>query len=175
MIWAVSLDDEQSTSLSSTDPNVKMLLSYMCLDPRGCPGQNGQPNSRSVLQQSEGESACYTSFCNAGCAVGYTEVSTMNGLIGYLNFDNTCNNGEYQSLCCADGTTYGTCSWQGYTGLGLSCSGGCAGALGNDVSINILTLVIFCPWIARGMVQHHGLGSFPLAGHSDLPFQNDIC
>ncbi|PVH76631.1 glycoside hydrolase family 18 protein [Cadophora sp. DSE1049] len=135
MIWAIDLDDTLGTSLISADPNIKVLSSYQCgsPDPNSCPDRPTIGPSQ-LIEQTVGETACYTSFCNAGCAVGYTEVSAMNGLVGYVNFDNTCPRGQYQSLCCADGTTYTSCSWQGYTGLGMSCYGGCGDGVFSSIT-----------------------------------------
>lgn len=133
MVWAIDLDDTAGTSFGAASPNFQILLSHMRLSPGGCPPSN-PITPRSIFDTATGETTCYTSFCNAGCAVGYEQVSRMNGPTGYLNFDNTCPPGEYQSLCCADGTTYTTCKWEGYTGLGLSCSGGCGDGVFSDVT-----------------------------------------
>ncbi|OBT81990.1 hypothetical protein VE02_09311 [Pseudogymnoascus sp. 03VT05] len=72
------------------------------------------------------QTACYTSACAAGCRTGYNEVSQMNGQPGQLSTIERCNSGEYESLCCADSTTMGTCTWRGFRGVGLSCIGTCA-------------------------------------------------
>lgn len=125
MIWAIDLDDTAGSSLSMSDPKMKILLSNSCLDPNGCPFQRPAVTPRAISDATLAEKTCYTSFCDAGCAVGYTEVSQMNGRVGYLDFDTSCRAGSYQSLCCADGTTYTSCHWEGYTGLGMSCMGGC--------------------------------------------------
>ncbi|OBT58504.1 hypothetical protein VE04_01213 [Pseudogymnoascus sp. 24MN13] len=72
------------------------------------------------------QTACYTSACAAGCRTGYNEVSQMNGQPGQLSTIARCNSGEYESLCCADSTKMGTCTWRGFRGVGLSCIGTCA-------------------------------------------------
>jgi chitinase len=69
------------------------------------------------------QTACYTSTCGAGCKSGYNEISQMNGQPGQLSTMERCSTGEYESLCCADGTTTGTCTWRGFRGVGLSCIG----------------------------------------------------
>ncbi|OBT76329.1 hypothetical protein VF21_03328 [Pseudogymnoascus sp. 05NY08] len=72
------------------------------------------------------QTACYTSACAAGCRTGYNEVSQMNGQPGQLSTITRCSPGEYESLCCADSTKMGTCTWRGFRGVGLSCIGTCA-------------------------------------------------
>lgn len=47
--------------------------------------------------------------------------------------DTICKGTEVQSLCCAPGTTLGTCGWEGYNGVGMPCSASCA----NDSAIAI--------------------------------------
>lgn len=69
------------------------------------------------------QTACYTSACAAGCRTGYNEVSQMNGQPGQLSTIARCSSGEYESLCCADSTKMGTCTWRGFRGVGLSCIG----------------------------------------------------
>lgn len=56
---------------------------------------------------------------------GYTGVTNMNGQPGYLPTADDCSGSELETLCCASGTKLGTCTWRGWRGVGLPCSGGC--------------------------------------------------
>jgi chitinase len=69
--------------------------------------------------------ACYTSKCGQDCLSGYSGVTNMNGQPGSLPTATDCPSGEVETLCCASGTTMGTCTWRGWRGQGLPCSGGC--------------------------------------------------
>ncbi|KAJ5528068.1 glycoside hydrolase [Penicillium frequentans] len=69
--------------------------------------------------------ACYTSNCGESCMSGYTGVTNMNGQPGYLPTADDCSGSELETLCCASGTKLGTCTWRGWRGVGLPCSGGC--------------------------------------------------
>ncbi|KAJ5928236.1 hypothetical protein N7466_007192 [Penicillium verhagenii] len=80
------------------------------------------------VQQSvntQASSACYTSNCGVDCMSGYTGVTNMNGQPGYLPTADDCPGSELETLCCASGTKLGTCTWRGWRGVGLPCSGGC--------------------------------------------------
>lgn len=67
----------------------------------------------------------------------YYPVTQAKGEVGNNAVDasvNTvCTGTDVQSLCCAPGTTLGTCGWEGWNGVGMSCSVGCA----NDSAIAI--------------------------------------
>lgn len=69
--------------------------------------------------------ACYTSQCGGSCMPGYNPVTSMTGQPGYLPAADECSGGDVEVLCCASGTRLGTCTWRGWRGQGLPCSGGC--------------------------------------------------
>lgn len=111
MVWAMDQMDQ-------TKPN------GMGVAPGVTPAQQSDANQASADQLAQ--SVCYTSDCGAGCKSGTSEVAQMNGQPGQVSTKERCNSGEYESLCCANGGTMGTCVWRGYRGVGLSCIGGCA-------------------------------------------------
>lgn len=80
-------------------------------------------NEKTVSQQAG--IACYTSQCGDDCMSGYSGVTNMNGQPGSLSTNERCTGDKVETLCCADGTTMGTCTWRGWRGQGLPCSGGC--------------------------------------------------
>lgn len=83
------------------------------------------------------QTSCYWSFCGKGCDDSYYPVTQAKGEVGNNAVDasvNTvCTGTDVQSLCCAPGTTLGTCGWEGWNGVGMACSVGCA----NDSAIAI--------------------------------------
>lgn len=112
MVWAVDLNNQSSQtgfgSQAYTDYS-ETTTSFA--------------NSKQVSEAAG--LACYTSQCGKDCRAGYTGVTNMNGQPGSLSTNARCDGDEYETLCCASGTTMGTCTWRGWRGQGLACSGGC--------------------------------------------------
>lgn len=71
-------------------------------------------------------SSCYWSLCNTGCTTGYFGVTEAHGQVAGIQKNSVCAAGEVQTLCCAPGTTMGTCQWEGFRGIGLPCSPACS-------------------------------------------------
>lgn len=126
MIWAVDLDDKDSTSTNDylgigkangVSPSVALEL-----------------KSKRRLAQTEATNinSCYWSFCGGKCVDEYFEETYSDGQVNGVSSNTVCKNGEKQTLCCASGTTMGTCSWNGWNGVGLSCGGGCEFATTNN-------------------------------------------
>ncbi|MCJ1307824.1 hypothetical protein MMC25_001472 [Agyrium rufum] len=111
IVWA--MDQKDQTQPSGFGPAGSVTAS-----------QQADANQATVDQSAQ--KTCYTSDCDAGCNLGETEVSQMNGQPGQVSTKDRCATGKYESLCCADSTTMGTCTWRGYRGVGLSCIGTCA-------------------------------------------------
>ncbi len=57
---------------------------------------------------------------------GYSGVTNMNDQPGYLSTAERCGGSDLETFCCASSTTLGTCTWRGWRGQGLPCSGGCS-------------------------------------------------
>ena len=70
--------------------------------------------------------SCYWTFCGEECTVGYFATTQAKGQVLGIQRDTVCRGDSYQTLCCAPGTNMGTCSWEGWRGVGMACSaGGC--------------------------------------------------
>ncbi|KAI1454308.1 hypothetical protein F4805DRAFT_469461 [Annulohypoxylon moriforme] len=78
-------------------------------------------------------SSCYWSLCGGGCTTGYFDVTEARGQVAGISQNSVCPAGQFQTLCCAPGTTMGTCQWEGFRGVGMPCSPAC-----NDTSATIV-------------------------------------
>ncbi|KUJ13269.1 glycoside hydrolase [Mollisia scopiformis] len=87
--------------------------------------------------------SCYWSFCGGSCAQGYFPETTAKGQVLGISRHTVCTGDEYQTLCCAPGTNTGTCSWEGWRGVGLSCmQGGCSDSSSSLVAMNTNQFVL---------------------------------
>lgn len=126
MVWAVDLDDKDSTSTNDylgigkangVSPSVALELK----------------DKRRVAQtEATNINSCYWSFCGGKCVDGYFEETYSDGQVNGVSSNTVCKDGKVQTLCCASGTTMGTCSWNGWNGVGLSCGGSCEFATSNN-------------------------------------------
>lgn len=66
--------------------------------------------------------SCYWTLCGELCNTTYFDVTEASGQIAHVQQSSVCQPGEYQTLCCAPQATMGTCSWEGFRGVGLPCS-----------------------------------------------------
>ncbi|GFP59293.1 chitotriosidase-1 [Trichoderma asperellum] len=123
MIWSVDQDDTNGTSTS---------------DLLGLGTANGissakalelKQNQRYAVSQATNMNSCYWTFCGDSCASGYFPQTSSNGQVNGVSSNTVCKNGQLETLCCASGTNMGTCEWEGWNGVGMSCSGG--GCLGS--------------------------------------------
>jgi hypothetical protein len=80
--------------------------------------------SNATLQQSIA-SSCYWSLCGGSCTTGYFDVTGARGQVAGLQRNSICAPGQFQTLCCAPGTSMGTCKWEGFRGVGFPCSPAC--------------------------------------------------
>jgi len=112
MVWAVDL------------ANQSMPTGYGSQADTGLSSQATDFTNQLAVNTQAGM-ACYTSQCAESCLPGYSGVTNMNGQPGYLPTAPDCPSGNLETLCCASGTTLGTCTWRGWRGQGLPCSGGC--------------------------------------------------
>jgi chitinase len=81
-------------------------------------------------------SSCYWTFCNKDCAVGYFPATTAKGQVQSIQADTNCPVDQAHTLCCAPGTTLGTCKWEGWRGVGLSCAPVCSDSSATIVARN---------------------------------------
>jgi chitinase len=111
MVWATDQVDQGSSDAYGSAPIVTT---------------DQMSNAKQASADQQAGITCYTSDCNAGCKIGTTSVTQMNGQPGQLSTSNRCSKGQYRTLCCDVGTTLGTCQWRGFRGAGMACTSGCA-------------------------------------------------
>ncbi|KAI9650603.1 hypothetical protein NHQ30_000621 [Ciborinia camelliae] len=112
MVWAVDLANQSTPTGYGSQADTGLsekAINYMS----------------QLKDNTEAGIACYTSECGQDCLSGYSGVTNMKGQPGSLPTASECSSGEVETLCCASGTTMGTCTWRGWRGQGLPCSGGC--------------------------------------------------
>lgn len=112
MVWAVDLQNQTTKT------------GYGSQADTGLSDAATSYSNYQALSQQAGQ-ACYTSACGSSCMSGYSSVTNMQGQPGYLPTAEDCSGSSTESLCCASGTTLGTCTWRGWRGVGLPCSGSC--------------------------------------------------
>lgn len=71
-------------------------------------------------------SSCYWSLCGGACTTGYFDVTEARGSVSGVQRQSVCGPGDAQTLCCAPGTSMGSCRWEGFRGVGLPCSPACS-------------------------------------------------
>lgn len=119
MIWALDQDNSNGDSMSDllgigeangvTEEEAKAYKSQM---------------SNAALQNDIAAS-CYWTFCGKPCEHGYFDTTEATGQVASVQQNSVCSNSEVQTLCCAPGTTIGTCQWDGFRGIGLPCTPVC--------------------------------------------------
>ncbi|KAF2719130.1 glycoside hydrolase family 18 protein [Polychaeton citri CBS 116435] len=72
------------------------------------PDQQASANQATTDQHAGG--ACYTSECAVACKPGTNEVAQFNRQPVQLSTSDRCPKKQYQSLCCDDKSTIGTCT-----------------------------------------------------------------
>jgi chitinase len=120
MIWAVDQDDSQSSSTN---------------DLLGIGPANGVSEEKALeikqqlnnaTQAAAVGNSCYWSFCGSSCTPGWFETTYARGQVAGTLRDTECPADTEQTLCCASGTILGTCKWEGWRGVGLSCAPVCS-------------------------------------------------
>lgn len=81
--------------------------------------------ANATLQQAIA-SSCYWSLCGDSCTTGYFDVTEAHGQVAGIQENSICAGNQVQTLCCAPGTTMGTCQWEGFRGVGFPCSPACS-------------------------------------------------
>ncbi|KAJ5921194.1 CAZyme family GH18 [Penicillium verhagenii] len=87
-------------------------------------------------------SSCYWSLCGDTCTTGYFDVTDARGQIAGYQSSPVCSPGESQTLCCAPGTSMGTCQWEGWRGVGMPCSPACSDPDATIVARNTNSYVV---------------------------------
>lgn len=119
MVWAVDQDDIKSSStndLLGIGPANGVSLES---------AESAKEQYRNATRAAEVGNSCYWTFCGESCKTGWIPATHANGQIAGIQKDTECPLGDPQTLCCAPGTTMGTCAWNGWRGVGLSCAPAC--------------------------------------------------
>ncbi|KAK1699992.1 hypothetical protein BDP55DRAFT_213442 [Colletotrichum godetiae] len=130
MIWALDQDNKAGDSMSdllgigpANGISTEAAQSYK------------EQLANATLQQAIA-SSCYWSLCGEGCHTGYFGTTEARGQVAGVQKNSICALGETQTLCCAPGTTMGTCKWEGFRGIGFPCSPACSDAKATIVARN---------------------------------------
>ncbi|KAI0419485.1 putative class V chitinase [Xylaria grammica] len=121
MIWSLDQDNSNGDSMS----DMLGIGKANGVTDKYAKAHKEQMND-AVLQK-EIASSCYWTLCGKPCEYGYFDTTEAKGQIANIQQNSVCSNGEVQTLCCAPGTTMGTCSWEGFRGIGLPCTPVCSG------------------------------------------------
>jgi chitinase len=111
MVWAMDQVDQTTSNGLGPDANIS---------------SDQQSTAEKMSADQQAGVTCRTTACGSKCPTGSNEVTETNGQPGQLSTSSRCAKGEYQSVCCDDGTMMGKCQWRGFRGAGLSCISGCA-------------------------------------------------
>jgi chitinase len=130
MIWAVDQDDLQSSSTND----------LLGLGPANGVStdiaNNIKDQINNLTQANAVASSCYWTFCGDSCKPGWFPATSASGQIAGVQRDTECPATTTQTLCCAPGTTLGTCKWEGWRGVGLSCAPVCSDPLATVAARN---------------------------------------
>jgi chitinase len=120
MIWAVDQDDAQSSSTND----------LLGIGPASGVSKDEASNIKkqlnNVTQAAAVGNSCYWSFCGSSCKPGWFATINAQGQVAGTLRDTECPEDAEQTLCCAPGTVMGTCKWEGWRGVGLSCAPACS-------------------------------------------------
>ncbi|KAK1953668.1 glycoside hydrolase [Colletotrichum sublineola] len=120
MIWAIGQDNTAGDSMHD-------LLGIGKAN--GVPDEVKQRYKQGAAEQARRQavaSSCYWSLCGGSCTTGYFDVAEARGSASGVQRGAVCGAGEVQTLCCAPGTTMGSCKWEGFRGVAFPCSPACS-------------------------------------------------
>jgi hypothetical protein len=116
LIWAVDLDDSSHTS-SNNLLGIGTANGVSPTDAQTFRNQKEATDRAASIAKS-----CYWTFCGGSCEKGYTSQAYAKGQVPNIHGDESCTDDTVRTLCCAPGTTMGTCSWHGWNGVGMACT-----------------------------------------------------
>ncbi|KAJ5970687.1 class V chitinase [Penicillium vulpinum] len=120
MIWSIDMDNTKGDAMNDL---LGIGQANGVTEAEATEYKNQLGNA--TLQNSIAAS-CYWTLCGGTCNSTYFDVTEARGQIAHVQQNSVCRSGEYQTLCCAPQTTMGTCSWEGFRGVGLPCSPVCS-------------------------------------------------
>ncbi|KAL2811726.1 hypothetical protein BDW59DRAFT_167964 [Aspergillus cavernicola] len=116
LIWAVDLDGLDHASSN----DLLGIGTANSVSPGDA--ETFRDQKESVERAATIANSCYWTFCGGQCIQGYTSHAHAKGQVPNINSDVSCTDSTVRMLCCAPGTTIGTCSWHGWNGVGMPCS-----------------------------------------------------
>ncbi|ROW14913.1 hypothetical protein VPNG_03305 [Cytospora leucostoma] len=119
MIWAIDLDNTDGDSMDD------LLGIGEANGVTEAEAQEYKDQLNNATLQNDIASSCYWSFCGDTCDNGYFDVTEAKGQVANVQQNSVCSDDTWQTLCCASGTTLGTCQWEGFRGVGLPCTPVC--------------------------------------------------
>ncbi|KAH8665151.1 hypothetical protein BGZ60DRAFT_470789 [Tricladium varicosporioides] len=119
MIWAIDLDNTDGESMNDL---LGIGIANGATKGQAADFKNQMNNA--TLKKAIGDS-CYWSLCGEKCQGGYFDVTEAKGQVAGVLKNSICFNEDFQTLCCAPGTTMGSCKWEGWRGVGMPCTPVC--------------------------------------------------
>ncbi|KAL2812544.1 glycoside hydrolase superfamily [Aspergillus cavernicola] len=116
LIWAVDQDGEDHTS-SNDLMGVGTANGVSAADAKAY-----REAKQSMERGASISNSCYWTFCGDQCASGFSEQAYAKGQVPHIDGDVSCSGDDVRNLCCAPGTSVGTCSCNGWTGVGMPCA-----------------------------------------------------
>ncbi|KAF4634253.1 hypothetical protein G7Y89_g3858 [Cudoniella acicularis] len=120
MIWSI---DQDNTDGDSMNDLLGVGIANGATEAQAQDYKN-QLNNAS-FKKAIGDS-CYWSLCGERCQGGYFDVAEVRGQVAGVLKNSICAAGNFQTLCCAPGTTLGSCKWEGWRGVGMPCTPVCS-------------------------------------------------
>ncbi|KAL4770196.1 hypothetical protein BDW60DRAFT_224434 [Aspergillus nidulans var. acristatus] len=116
LIWAVDQDGEDHTS-SNDLMGVGPANGVSTADAKAY-----REAKQSMERGASISNSCYWTFCGDQCVSGFSEQAYAKGQVPHIDGDVSCSGDDVRTLCCAPGTSVGTCSWSGWIGVGMPCA-----------------------------------------------------
>lgn len=130
MVWAVDQDDGDGSSTN----DLMGIGTGNGVDP--AKAQKVKDQLDDATKKAAVASSCYWTFCSKECSAGYFPATAAVGQVQGIQADTVCPVGTAHTLCCAPGTTMGTCKWEGWRGVGLACAPVCSDSSATIVARN---------------------------------------
>ncbi|WYZ36481.1 hypothetical protein EsH8_XV_000034 [Colletotrichum jinshuiense] len=165
MIWSI---DQDNTGASMDD-----MLGIG--DANGVPDslkQGYKDKAAEATRRKAVADSCYWSLCGGQCTDGYFDVTESRGSPSAIQRNTLCAPGEVQTLCCAPGTTLGTCRWEGFRGVGFPCSPACSDGNATLVARNTNSYHTNQDGQVRDLTCIGGYQAFCCSGFEPSPITN---
>lgn len=118
MIWSI---DQDGTDNASSNDLLGIGTANGVLQSDAAMLREWQTTARTAATI---QNSCYWSFCGDECTTGFIAETYAKGQVIGVETDMNCQGDDVKTLCCAPGTNTGTCSWNGWRGVGMACATG---------------------------------------------------